>query len=286
MSYIKIIQNHTEYTQLIASTKLTVVDFHATWCGPCHMIAPIFKELSEKYRHANFAKVDVDQLREVAASAGVTSMPTFKFFKDGKQIAEMSGANPEELRRLVAQHAASAFQPGESSTLTISGHSDINEFITLNQIDCLNQQENNNVRNLFKKDDTILESDVDEQLLISIPFNQSVKIHSIKLVIKDTAHAPKTIKLYANRLDLGFDETDSIEATQIIELSEKDYEKDGGAIIPLRFVKFQSITNVVLFIYDNLGGEETTQLKELIFIGSPVETTKMENLKKIGEGQQ
>nr|CAG8501376.1 4510_t:CDS:2 [Entrophospora candida] len=256
MSYIKIIQSHTEYTQLIASTKLTVVDFHATWCGPCHMIAPIFKELSEKYRHANFAKVDVDQHREVAASAGVTSMPTFKFFKDGKQIGEMSGANPEELRRLVAQHAASALQPGESSTLTINGHSDINEFITLNQIDCLNQQENNNVRNLFKKDDTILESDVDEQLLISIP------------------------------LDLGFDETDSIEATQIIEVSEKDYEKDGGAIIPLRFVKFQSITNLVLFIYDNLGGEETTQLKELIFIGSPVETTKMENLKKIGEGQQ
>nr|CAG8562306.1 8523_t:CDS:2 [Entrophospora candida] len=242
MSYIKIIQSHTEYTQLIASTKLTVVDFHATWCGPCHMIAPIFKELSEKYRHANFAKVDVDQHREVAAN--------------GKQIGEMSGANPEELRRLVAQHAASALQPGESSTLTINGHSDINEFITLNQIDCLNQQENNNVRNLFKKDDTILESDVDEQLLISIP------------------------------LDLGFDETDSIEATQIIEVSEKDYEKDGGAIIPLRFVKFQSITNLVLFIYDNLGGEETTQLKELIFIGSPVETTKMENLKKIGEGQQ
>jgi hypothetical protein len=198
----------------------------------------------------------------------------------------LSGANPEELRRLVAQHAANAPQSGESNSLNINGHSDINEFITLNQIDCLNQQENNNVRSVFKKDDAILESDVDEQLLISVPFNQSVKIHSIKLVIKDIAHAPKTIKLYANRLDLGFDETDSIEETQIIELSEKNYEKDGGAIVPLRFVKFQSITNLVLFIVDNLGGEETTQIKELIFIGSPVETTKMENFKKIGEGQQ
>lgn len=63
---------------------------------------------------------------------------------------------------------------------------DINKFITLNQIDCLNQQENHNVRNIFNdKDNMYLESDVDEQLLISIPFNQAVKIHSIKLVAKD-----------------------------------------------------------------------------------------------------
>lgn len=62
---------------------------------------------------------------------------------------------------------------------------DINEFITLNQVDCLNQQENHGVRNIFNKDDTYLESDVDEQLLISIPFNQAVKVHSIKLVAKD-----------------------------------------------------------------------------------------------------
>ena len=62
---------------------------------------------------------------------------------------------------------------------------DINEFVTLNQVDCLNQQENHGVRNIFNKDDPYLESDVDEQLLISIPFNQAVKVHSIKLVAKD-----------------------------------------------------------------------------------------------------
>ncbi len=62
---------------------------------------------------------------------------------------------------------------------------DINEFITLNQVDCLNQQENHGVRNIFNRNDTYLESDVDEQLLISIPFNQSVKIHSLKIIAKD-----------------------------------------------------------------------------------------------------
>ncbi|CAG8702832.1 4982_t:CDS:2, partial [Racocetra persica] len=218
----------------------TVVDFHATWCQPCHMIAPVFNELSSKYRHANFAKVDVDQLQDVATTAQVRSMPTFKFFKNGQQVAQLIGANVEELRRLVAQHVGS---PEESG-------------------------------------DTYIESDVDEQLLISVPFNQAVKLHSIKLVANDIEQAPKTIKLYANRINIGFDETDSTEETQLLQLTQKDYEEN--AIIPLRFVKFQSVTNIILFIEDNIGDKETTSLKELIFIGSPVETTKMENLKKIG----
>jgi hypothetical protein len=55
----------------------------------------------------------------------------------------------------------------------------------VNQVDCLNQQEGHGVRNIFNNNETYLESDVDEQLLISVPFNQAVKIHSIKLVAKD-----------------------------------------------------------------------------------------------------
>ncbi|KAF0383902.1 DUF1000-domain-containing protein [Gigaspora margarita] len=279
MSYIKTIQNLAEYQELISSKKLTVVDFHAAWCQPCHMIAPIFNELSSKYRHANFAKVDVDQLKEVAEAAQVRSMPTFKFFKNGQQCAQLVGANADELKRLVAQHAGSPEESG-SSSLNVQGHTDINEFITLNQVDCLNLKENHVAKSIFTKDGSFIESDVDEQLLISVPFNQAVKLHSIKLVSKDIEHAPKTIKLYANRINIGFDETDSTEETQLLQLTQKDYEEN--AIVPLRFVKFQNVTNISLFIEDNIGDEETTVLKELIFIGSPVETTKMENLKKIG----
>ncbi|CAG8779235.1 2648_t:CDS:2, partial [Racocetra fulgida] len=114
---------------------------------------------------------------------------------------------------------------------------DINEFITLNQVDCLNLNENHVTKSIFTKGDTYIESDVDEQLLISVPFNQAVKLHSIKLVAKDIEQAPKTIKLYANRINIGFDETDSTEETQLLQLTPKDYEEN--AIIPLRFVKFQ-----------------------------------------------
>jgi len=257
---------------------LTVVDYHAVWCGPCHAIAPVFQQLSSQFRHVNFAKVDVDQAKDVATNEGVTSMPTFKFYKNGKEIANLSGANPGGLKSLVEQHAGTP-EEGGSSSLNVQGHTDINEFITLNQVDCLNQQEEHKVGNIFNNNNTYLESDVDEQLLISIPFKQAVKIHSIKLVAEDMEHAPMTIKIYANRLNIGFDETDSIEETQSINLSKTDYEKND--IIPLRFVKFQNITNIVLFVKDNLGDEETTIIKELRFIGSPVETTDIEHLKKI-----
>ncbi|CAG8612292.1 8637_t:CDS:2 [Ambispora leptoticha] len=283
MSFFRTLNTRSEYEKLLSSAhpnKLVVVKFHAGWCSACHVIAPLYQRLSVQYRHVAFAKVDVDINKETAQLAGVTSMPTFKFFKGGNEIATIKGADQGALERHVKQFAGTPEESGQS-LITVQGHSDINEFITLNQIDCLNQLENHNVRNAFTKDDSYLESDVDEQLLISIPFNQSVKLHSLKITAKDIEHAPKTIKLYVNRINFGFDETDSIEATQTLELTEKDYEETS--VIPLRFVKFQAVTSLVLFVQDNLGDEDTTIIKNLVFIGSPVETTKMENLKKLDE---
>jgi len=135
------------------------------------------------------------------------------------------------------------------------------------------------VRNIFTKDSAYLESDVDEQLIITVQFNQSVKLHSLK-IIAPPSHAPKIIKLYANCLMLGFDETDSVQETQLIELEEKDLAEN--AVVPLRFVKWQNVRSVVIFVGNNQGDEETTKIEQLIFIGSPIETTKMSDLKKIG----
>ncbi|KAK9766153.1 hypothetical protein K7432_004991 [Basidiobolus ranarum] len=201
-------------------------------------------------------------------------MPTFQLFKNKVKVAELKGANPQQLEALIVQHQG---EPEEdSNSFNIPGHSDITEFVTVNQLECLNQQSNHTVHSIFKKDATYLESDVDEQLIISVPFNQAVKIHSIKLVAPK-AFAPKTIKLFCNRLTLGFDEAEDILETQTLELTEEDYEEN--AVIPLRFVKFQNVTSVILFIEDNLGDEETTKIQQLVFIGSPIETTKMGDLK-------
>ncbi|KAM3584113.1 hypothetical protein VKS41_004079 [Umbelopsis sp. WA50703] len=283
---IKHIHNATQFRELLSSaapTKLVVVDFTASWCGPCQMIAPFFTELSQKYRHVTFAKVDVDQVKEVAQSCGVTSMPTFQFFQAGNKIAEMKGANPRQLESLVQQHQGDA-SADPTTNVGVSGHSDLKEFITLNQIDIRNENEEHNVRNILKDDSSYLESDVDEQLMIGIPFNQTVRIHSLKIKAENTSFGPKTIKLYANRQNMDFDDADSVQETQTLEIKESDL--DGNSIINLRFVKFQNVSSIVLFIMDNQGDEDTTQIQQLTFIGSPVETTKMGDLKKAGDDEQ
>ncbi|KAG9345826.1 hypothetical protein JZ751_008982 [Albula glossodonta] len=71
-----------------AGDKLVVVDFTATWCGPCQSIGPFFKKLSEEPENSNvvFLKVDVDDAQDVASACDIKCMPTFHFFKNGKKV--------------------------------------------------------------------------------------------------------------------------------------------------------------------------------------------------------
>ncbi|KAI9997178.1 hypothetical protein PInf_000614 [Phytophthora infestans] len=82
-----------------------IVYFTAKWCPPCKMIGPIYDELSAKYEDIDFAKLDVDELNDTTSKAGVRSMPTFFYFKDGKfqQSLSFSGADEELLRSNVKQ---------------------------------------------------------------------------------------------------------------------------------------------------------------------------------------
>ncbi|XP_031707349.1 thioredoxin b [Anarrhichthys ocellatus] len=93
--------NLAEFKQMLkdAGDKLVVVDFTATWCGPCKMIAPKFHALVSKPENKNvvFMKVDVDEADDVSRECKVTSMPTFHFYKNGKKVDEFSGANVEKL---------------------------------------------------------------------------------------------------------------------------------------------------------------------------------------------
>ncbi|XP_029026224.1 thioredoxin isoform X2 [Betta splendens] len=82
-----------------AGDKLVVVDFTATWCGPCKQIGPIFVKMSEDPANKDivFLKVDVDEAEDVSSSCGISCMPTFHFYKNGEKVDEFSGANAKQL---------------------------------------------------------------------------------------------------------------------------------------------------------------------------------------------
>ena len=73
-----------------------VVDFFATWCGPCKMLAPVFEELSGEMEGAKFFKVDVEQALDVARKFAITTVPTMIIFKDGQPVDKMIGFLPKE----------------------------------------------------------------------------------------------------------------------------------------------------------------------------------------------
>ncbi|XP_059446011.1 thioredoxin H2-like [Corylus avellana] len=84
--------------------KLLVIDFTATWCGPCRFIEPAFKEFSAKYTDVEFVKIDVDELESVAREYAVDAMPTFILIKNGNAVDKVVGATKEELRRKIEKH--------------------------------------------------------------------------------------------------------------------------------------------------------------------------------------
>lgn len=83
-----------EFEKLLLETPILFVDFWAEWCGPCKMFGPIFEEASESHPDIVFAKVDTEVERELAAAAGISSIPTLMAFRDGIMLYRAAGALP------------------------------------------------------------------------------------------------------------------------------------------------------------------------------------------------
>ena len=97
---------------------------------------------------------------------------------------------------------------------------------------------------------------------------------------------PKHIKLYSNKPhNLGFDEADDTAATQEFELSESDWNAQGTANIGLRFVKFQNINSLVIFVVSGDGDSEKVRIDRLRLIGETGENREMGKLEKVGDEQ-
>lgn len=105
---IKYVNSTKEFDELLSTEKYVLVDFWATWCAPCRMIAPVIEKLADQYDgKITVAKVDVDQQQELSIRYGIQSIPTVVLYKNGKIEAKEIGVKPlNSFTRMLDSHIA------------------------------------------------------------------------------------------------------------------------------------------------------------------------------------
>ena len=89
--------NAEEYSEILNSSNPVVIDFHATWCGPCKVLSPILEELDDEIEGVEFVKLDVDQHPQIAGQNQVMGVPTVVILKDGEVKERFVGVQPKEV---------------------------------------------------------------------------------------------------------------------------------------------------------------------------------------------
>ena len=96
MAEVKVYTSEDMKFENLSRNHLTLVDFWASWCGPCRMIAPVVEELAAETEGVTFAKVNVDAEGEVAMGLGIQAIPTLYLFRDGKAVDKAVGVQSKE----------------------------------------------------------------------------------------------------------------------------------------------------------------------------------------------
>jgi len=157
----------------------------------------------------------------------------------------------------------------------------LHSFFDLRQIQCLNEAEEFKAKDFLQVPGGVqgrsIKSDSDEQLLIIIPFNCHVKLHSLILEGPDES-APSKIKLFNNQPNMDFSNASSLLPAQELTLTKQQTKQGSGIVIPLKFVKFQNIQTISIFVESNHGNSEVTIITKLDLLGQNiiVEGTKMD----------
>ncbi|KAH9878444.1 hypothetical protein IAQ61_001716 [Plenodomus lingam] len=320
-----------QLSTLLSSSRIVVVNFYNENNTSSTAIAPVYEKLAGQLSRANrvtFAKVSTVKQAQIAQSYNITNTPTFIVFKNKQQVSKYGGSNPQQLSEAIKKLAAEAETDGGGSggfgeasssgsagwrgaTLP-RGYSDVTDSVDVRGLDLLNADSDfGGVRTLFETSPPSalnkgkaaasgsegskdwIESDVDNQLMLYIPFTANLKVHTIHITScvsdddddDEAPCRPKTIHIWTNRQhNLGFEEAEDVPATQTIELKNSDWDTETAtAKLELRFVKFQNVYSLVLFVADADGDSEKTRIDRIRLIGETGEKREIGKLEKIGQ---
>ncbi|KAJ2765018.1 hypothetical protein IWQ56_004265 [Coemansia nantahalensis] len=278
------LQSKEQFVEILreSSEKLVVVDFYSQTCPPCRVMDQALTELARQYPTVGFYKVDIHRLTEVAAQCRITATPTLQFYRNGRSVNEFRGGSRKAIVDAIEAGLSADSGSGEArSAFGVVGHSDVTRLVHKTQSECLNQDDDHPLENVFSEGDSVLASDVDEQMVLHVAFSQAIKLHSIMLKAP-ADRAPKTIRIFVNRTDIGFDDAESTPATQEIEMTEAMYE--SGGVVNLRYVRFQNVDSLSIFVADNLAGDDVTAISQIAFIGTPLDSANMSGISKSEDG--
>jgi thioredoxin len=266
------------------TSSLLIIDFYAVWCGPCKAISPAFEKLSTQHTSSSFitfAKCDVDKAKDVAQACGITAMPTFQFFKGGKKVDEVKGADVQQLTTkigyytsaAVKENGASANGGAEKGTAKDSTPGSLRSAIDIPASRLLGASNLSSVRNIASPPPAgyAVASAAGPRVLIHIPFTGAVTPSTLKITIaKDgSSNAPSRIQVGSNvpvrftkdkegveSNDLDFEASlAKAENTQAFNVYSDEYV-NGTAELKLKASKFKGVKSLTIRIDANMSGEE------------------------------
>jgi thiol-disulfide isomerase/thioredoxin len=302
--------NKLKSTPLLVSTPLQlsqpnanthqIIDFYADWCAPCKQISPAFERLTKPHESSpliTFAKVNVDKAKDVAQLCGIAAMPTFQYFKLGKKVDEVKGADIQQLTTKIGYYTAAIAKEGvapatktktaESSNSAPAGPGSLRSLIDVDGGKMLNNTIISSVRNIANPPPVgyTAASSTGAQLLMHIPFTQPVTPTHIKIMIakESASNAPSRIQIGSNVIvhtttskegivsnDLDM-EMKSAENTQSFNIFSDEYV-NGTTELKLKASKFTGVKSLTVRVVANMSGEESTisKIGEMDIIGSRV----------------
>ncbi|KAL2885505.1 Thioredoxin [Ceratocystis lukuohia] len=306
---------------LVKNTATFVVTFYMNDCQKSNALLQVIGMQTNYFKAPGkvaFGKVNVGLRSEIAAHFNITDTPSIATFSKGKLDKVMKES---ELKQVGNIGGGLRLQPGISGQLPVGGpsepeamwngasiargYADITGSVDRKGVDLLNSDDS--ARKLLSpskpsalspgsaaaatEERDWVESSVDQQLLLYTPLDSVSKLHTIQITSlppkeneEDDAEImrPKLIHVYINQPhNLDFNEADDLPPTQAITLADKDWNDQGTANIPLRFVKFQKITSIVLYFVEGDGEGDITRIDRIRYIGEVGESRKVTKLEKI-----